>query len=194
MIEPGSFVLDQPQRHRLRHEEGGAHIEREDGVEILNRHIRQIGRPVHAGIVDQDLVGRALAKRPAHGVDVGDVERKRVGLLPARADGGGGLLDFLRGARDQRDMRAGIGQCGRRGEPDAAPAAGHQRAPAVEAERGGGGEVDSHLHDASCLSLPCKGRVAASASEQPGGVVYRISDGPHPVAFGDHPPPQAGEG
>ena len=41
MIEPGSFAATQPQRHRLRHEEGGAHVEVHDGVEILDRHVRQ---------------------------------------------------------------------------------------------------------------------------------------------------------
>ena len=133
----GELGLDQPQRHRLRHEEGGAHIEIEDGVEVLDRHVRQIGRPVDAGIVDQDLIRRARRQRRTHRVDIGDVERERVGLLPARADGGGGFLDFLFGARDQRDMRAGIGQRRRGGQPDAAPAAGHQRAAAVEAEGSG---------------------------------------------------------
>ena len=36
MIEPGLLGRDQPARHRLRHEEGGAHVEADDGVEVLD--------------------------------------------------------------------------------------------------------------------------------------------------------------
>ena len=57
------------------------------------------------------------------------------------------LLGF--GAGRQRHMRAGFRQRRRCGEPDAAPAAGDERALAVEAERGGLGEVDRH-HSAAC--------------------------------------------
>ena len=43
MIEPGSFSATQPQRHRLRHEEGGAHVEIHDGVEVVDRDLGQTG-------------------------------------------------------------------------------------------------------------------------------------------------------
>ena len=65
MIEPGALGLDQPPRHRLRHEEGGAHVEPHDDVEVLDRDVRQHLRPVGAGIVDQDVerLGRRDRRR-----------------------------------------------------------------------------------------------------------------------------------
>ena len=134
MIEPGSFAVDQPQRHRLRHEERRAHVEREDRVEILDLDVRQRSRPVHAGIVDENLKRLGRGDRPPRGLDVGDVEHQRVGLLAARADRRRRILDFAFGARGERHMRAGRRQRRRRRKPDAAPAAGDQRALAVEAE------------------------------------------------------------
>ena len=80
--------------------------------------------------------GACAAMALLHRVDVAHVERERLGLLPARADRVGGFLDFLRRARGERHMRAGIGQRGGGGQARAAPGAGHQRAPAVEAEGG----------------------------------------------------------
>ena len=67
--------------------------------------------------------------------DVGDVESKCVGLIATRTDRLGRRLDLACRARRERDVCAGCGQrgCGR--EPDAAPAARHQRALAVEPER-----------------------------------------------------------
>ena len=55
MIEPGMFGLDQATRHRLRHEECGADIERKDGVEVLDLDVHQSGRPIGAGIVDENV-------------------------------------------------------------------------------------------------------------------------------------------
>ena len=134
-IEPGSFATDQPQRHRLRHEERGAHIERENGVEVLDLDVRQMRRPVHAGIVDEDLKRFGRGDRLSRGLDVGDIEHQRVGLLAAGADGARRILDFLLGARGECHMRAGRGQRRRRRKPDAAATAGDERALAVEPER-----------------------------------------------------------
>jgi hypothetical protein len=52
------------------------------------------------------------------------------------------LLDLGFGARGKRHLRTGGGQRRGRRKPDAAPAAGDQRALAVEAEGGSPGEVD----------------------------------------------------
>jgi hypothetical protein len=136
------FRRDQPQRHRVRHEEGGADIERENRVEILDGDVRQISRAVHAGIVDEDLKRRRLRDRLSHGADVGDIEHQCLGLLAARADCRGGILDLGSGARRQRHVRAGRGQRRSCREPDAAPAAGDQRALSVEAERWSFSEID----------------------------------------------------
>ena len=43
MIEPGGFGGDQPARHGLRHEKGCAHVEREDGVEVLDLDVHEHG-------------------------------------------------------------------------------------------------------------------------------------------------------
>ena len=99
-------------------------------------------RPIHAGVVDEDLKRLGRGDRLSRGLDVGDVEHQRVGLLAAGADGTRRILDFLFGARGERDMRAGRGQRRRRRKPDAAAAAGNQRAPAVEAEGCTLGELD----------------------------------------------------
>ena len=63
-------------------------------------------------------------------------------LVAARANCVRRRLDLALCARRQRHMRAGLRQCGCCREPDAAPAAGDQRALAVEAERGRFREVD----------------------------------------------------
>ena len=89
--------------------------------------------------------GSRCRQRAPHGVDVGDVERQRVGLVAARAD------RRRPPPRSRPCVRAASVTCApacgeRRGrrQPDAAPAAGDQRALAVEAERGRAGEVDRH--------------------------------------------------
>jgi hypothetical protein len=62
-------------------------------------------------------------------------------------------------------MRAGLRERRRRRQPDAAPAAGDERAPAVEAEGRGFGEVD-RCHDGTLLifTLPWRGRVGGEAA------------------------------
>ena len=144
MIEPGCFASIRRARHRLRHEKGGAHVEREDEVEILDLHVDERRRPVGAGIVDQDVERRLRGDRRLHRVDVAHVEReRRRPVCPrARIASAASSISFAR-ARGERHMRAGVGQRGGGGQPDAAPAAGHQRAPAVEAEGGRLGEVDA---------------------------------------------------
>ena len=82
MIEPGCFGLDQPARHRLRDEIGGAHVEAHDRVEVLDRDVHQQLRPVGAGIVDQDVERLRRADRRLHGGEVGDVEHQRSALSP----------------------------------------------------------------------------------------------------------------
>ena len=141
-IEPGSFASIKPHRHRLRHEERSAHVERKDGVEILDFDVGQMRRPIHAGIVDEDLKRFGRGDSLPRGLDVGHVEHQRVGFLAAGADRGRRVFDFLFGARGECDMRAGRRQRRRRREPDAAPAAGNQRTPAVEPEGRSLGELD----------------------------------------------------
>ena len=85
--------------------------------------------------------GAARGDRLAHGVEIGHVERQRIGLAAFGFDRGGGVFDVLPGAGGERDMRAGIGQRDRRRQPDAAAGAGHQRALAVEAKGGRGRKV-----------------------------------------------------
>jgi len=96
--------------------------------------IRAAGRLV-AGVVDQHVEGLRRRDRTAHGIEVGDVELERVGLVAARDDRLRRGLDLLARARGERHLRAGLRQRRRRGEPDAASAAGDQRAFAVETER-----------------------------------------------------------
>ena len=149
MIEPAALGLDQPSRHRLRDEIGGAHVQRHDESKSSTvTSTNGAGRLVPA-LLTRMSNGCCCGDRCLHGVDVGDVEHERVGLLAARADRVGGLLDLVRGARGERHMRAGIGQrrCGR--EPDAAPGAGHQRALAVEPERGRRSST-ARTHSAAC--------------------------------------------
>ena len=126
---------------RLRDEEGSTHVEREDGVEILDLHVHEIGRPVGAGIVDQNVEGLGRCDRRAHRRNVGDVERQRRGASPARADRRRRRLDLGRGARRERHMRAGLRERRAGRQSDAAAAAGDERAPAVETEGWRCGEV-----------------------------------------------------
>ena len=120
----GQFCFDEAARHRLRHEERGAHVERKDRVEILDLDVGQIGRSIHPGIIDQNLKRRGGGDRAPHGFDVGHVQHQRIGAIAARADRGRGFLDLGLGARRERDLRAGRRQGRRRRKPDAAPAAG----------------------------------------------------------------------
>ena len=98
------------------------------------------GRLVPA-LLTRMLKGLGAGDGLLHGGEVGDVEHQRVGLLAASADACGGRLDLGFGAGGQRDMRAGIGECPGGGEADAAAGARDERALAVEAEGGGGGEL-----------------------------------------------------
>jgi hypothetical protein len=150
---------DEAARHRLRDKISRAHVERKHEIEILDFDVDKRRRPVGAGIVDQDVERRLRRNRLGRGVDVAHVERERRGCLPARANGLGRFLNFLGGTRGERHLRAGVGQRRGAGEPDAAPGAGHQRAPPVEAEGGGFGQFDSHTSVAS--TLPWRGRVGA---------------------------------
>jgi hypothetical protein len=138
----GQLGFDETARDRLRHEKRGAHIEREDRVEILDLDVGEVSRSVHAGIIDQNLKRLAVGDGLLRSLDVGDIEHQRFGLLPAVADRGGGGFNLGFGARRKRDMRAGRSQRRRRRKPNAAPAAGDQRALAVETEGGSFGEAD----------------------------------------------------
>ena len=91
---------------------------------------------------------RPCRSRPA-GVDVGHVERQRIGLVAARADRRRGRLDLGLGARRERHM--GAGGCERRGrrQPDAASAAGDEGTAAVQAKRGRLGQFDGHSRHAN---------------------------------------------
>src|SRR5262249_40056338 len=79
--------------------------------------------------------------RAPHGIEIGDVELKRVGLVTARDDRLRRGLDLLARARGERHVRAGLCQRRRRGEPDAASAAGDECALAGGEKGGGFGEV-----------------------------------------------------
>ena len=86
-------------------------------------------------------------------------------------------------------MGAGVGQRGRRGQPDAAAPAGHQRAPAVEAEGGGWGEGDlAHgIPRTQVFSFPpCGGGL--------GRGVLRLVKGARRRTPTPDPSPQEGEG
>ena len=122
--------------------------------------IISFGRLVPALLIRM-LNGCGFRDRGLHGGQISHVEHQRVGLLPARADRACGFLDLGRGAREQGHMRAAVRQRGGRREPDAASGAGHQRALAVEAEGGGGVEMDRH---ARCSTLPWRGRVGGEAA------------------------------
>ena len=102
--------LDQPPRHRLRDEIGRAHVQPHHEIEVLDLHIDKRRRPVGAGIVDEDVERFRAGDYLFHRLHVAYIERERVSLLLARADGAGGLLDILRCAGGQRDMRAGVRQ------------------------------------------------------------------------------------
>ena len=110
-----------------------------------DRHLGEGLRPVHAGVVEEHVVGVAVRDEPREAVEIGDVASLRIGRAAAGADRRGAGLDLLGGARHERHMRAGVGERRRRGKPDAAPSPGHERTPAVEAERGGGGKGHAGL-------------------------------------------------
>ena len=89
--------------------------------------------------------------------DVGHVEHQRLGRPAARANGTGRLFNFRPRARRKRHLRAGVRQRRGRRKPDTAPAAGDERAPAVEAEGRSFREVN-RVCIAHVLLFPPKGR------------------------------------
>ena len=139
--------LDQSKGDRLRDEKRSTHVECKDRIEILDLDVGEISWPVRARVVDEDLKRRC---RDGYGAtsrfDVSHVEHQRLGLAAARANGARRLLDLPSGARRERHLRAGLGQRRGRCKPDAAPAAGDKRAPAVEAEGGSFRKID-RSHD-----------------------------------------------
>ena len=143
MIEPGFWV--DSSRRATRGEKCGADVQPHDGVEVQDRHLGEGLRPVHAGVVEEHVVGVAVRDEPREGVEISDVASLRIGRAAAGADRRGAGVDLLARARNERHMRAGIGERRRRGQPDAAPGPGHERASAVEAERGGGGKGHAGL-------------------------------------------------
>ena len=133
-IEPGLLGLDQPPRHRLRHEIGRAHVEREHEVEVLELDVDERGRAVGAGVVDQDVERRLRGDGDLRRLDVAHVERERVRALPARADRCGGVLDFV-GRCAPRASRARRRRPARRRRQ--ARCRGRRRSPARACRRGG---------------------------------------------------------
>ena len=99
-------------------------------------------RAVHAGVVDKNLKRLGCRYGAPRGLNVGHVEHQRVGFLAAGADGVRRVFDFRPCARSKRHVGAGCGQRRRRRKPDAAPAAGDERAFAVEPEGGTLDEID----------------------------------------------------
>jgi hypothetical protein len=148
---PATPRVDQLARDGLRHEIGGAHIQRKDEIEIFCLHVDEGCRLIGSGIIDQDVESRLFANRLSHRVNVADVERKMRSLLATRADRLGCLLDFLCCARSKRDIRAGICQRGGGRKANASAGTRHQGALTVEAKGGGGRELNCHA--SSCLAL-----------------------------------------
>src|SRR5262249_47348854 len=96
---------------------------------------------------------------------IGDVELERVGLVAARGDRLRRGLDLLARARGERHVRAGLCQRRRRSEPDAASAAGDQRALAVETEGGRFGEIDHHA-PMFCTVMPERQSLVGGTREE----------------------------
>ena len=102
---------------------------------------RNAGRFMPALLIE-DLKRFGRGDRLPRRLDIGHVKHQRVGPLAARADRRCRILDFALGPRRERHMRAGCRQRRSRRQPDAAAAAGDERALAVEAEGGSLGERD----------------------------------------------------
>ncbi len=138
MIEPGCLASISRRATACATKIGGAHVELHDRVEILDRDVDQhgFGRLVPA-LLTRMLNGCGLRDRRLHGGEVGHVEHQRLGLA-RRARGSPPPPPRSRLACAPRASHARrLRQRRRRREPDAAPAAGDERALAVEAEGGG---------------------------------------------------------
>ena len=137
----GNAARDHTPRASLRHEERRLDVEIVHRVEIGLGHLPHRLWAVGAGVVDEHVERRSCRKEGRHGVQVTDVEHGGHRLATGGDDGIGCRLDFVGGAGDQRHFGARLGQRRRRCQPDPAPRAGHQRAPAVEPETGGARQV-----------------------------------------------------
>ena len=142
MIEPGRFASIRRRATACAMKKAARTLRAKMASKSSILHVHQDGRPVGAGIVDQDVERVGGARwRPRTASRSVTSSTSASAALAAGADRGRRLLDLASGARRERHVRARRGK--RRGsrEPDAAPAAGDQRAPAVEPERGRGGEL-----------------------------------------------------
>ena len=128
------FRLHQAACHGSRHEKGGAHVERHNGVEVINRHIDEGLGPIGSSVVDKNAEGCGRRQRPLHGGKVGDVENERLGELAPLADCRGSCFDLRLGACSKRDVRHGVGERKSRRKADAATGARHERPFTLKAE------------------------------------------------------------
>jgi hypothetical protein len=176
MIEPASFASIR-RAASLRHEKRRAHVERENRIEVFDLDVSQQRRTIHAGIVDENLKRLCRRNRLSRGLDVGDIDNERVGLLASRTDCRSRFFDLGFGTRRERHMRAGLRQCRGCRQPDAAPAAGDQRASAVETKGGSLGEVDIHGDQPGTVILRCprEARGPKDAAEAPGPFEARFA-------------------
>ncbi len=137
----------------------------EHEIEILDLHVDKWRRPVGAGIVDQDVERRLRSDGFLHRLDVAHVERERVRLLPARADRLRALPRSPLRARGERDMRAGVGQRGGRGQAEPRPApVTSARLPSRRKEGVGVRSTILALPECTLLTLPWRGRVGGEAA------------------------------
>ena len=114
---------------------GGAHVQAEHEIEILDLHVNKRRWPIGAGIVDKDVEWLLRGDSCFHGFHVPHVEREWIRLSPAHGSVRR-FRDLRRCAAARRHMRASVGRSRGRRQPDAAPGAGDERTPAIEAEEG----------------------------------------------------------
>jgi hypothetical protein len=137
----GLLRPDEPARHRLSREERRSHVQPHDGVEAFDAHLHEGLRPVHAGVVEENVVRRRALHGLLEGRQVSDVDGYGLGRSAPLANLARARFDLVVRARHEGHVSArfGKGRCCR--QADAAPGPGHESALAVEAERGRGGEA-----------------------------------------------------
>ena len=70
-----AFGPDQLARDRLRHEKGGAHIQRHHEIEVFDLHIDKRRRLVGAGIVHEDVKWLVRRNHLLRSLDIANVKR-----------------------------------------------------------------------------------------------------------------------
>jgi hypothetical protein len=131
----------EPARHRLRCEKRRPDVQPHDGVEVLDAHLDERLRPVHAGVIEEHVVGRGALHGLLEGGEIGDIDGERVGRAAPLANLLRARFDLVIGSGHEGDVGACLGKGGGCGKPDAAPGAGDKSALAVEAKRRGGRQI-----------------------------------------------------